>query len=538
MTDRHGLKKYELKTHTVVFMIFALVAAGCYGIEEMIPLAGPGMTILLLIVLPFTWGLPFGLVASELGSLRPTEGGYYRWVQEAMGEFWGFQAGWWRTVSIYIDNTLYVVLAGSYIESRWDLNIYQSFAIRAAMIIVFTYINIRGVREVGKISTILSVLVIFAFMAVAVVGLLNWNTNPVQPFTPEPIEGVGDLILYIGAGIAVGMWMYSGYESMSTLAGEVKNPQVIPKATLISIPLIMMVYIIPTIGALASVGRWDEWSANGVGYETVMTEYIGGGMEIAFIIVAVLAQFSIYNTYIASGSRGFFSLADDYLAPPILTKCDAKHGVPYVSVLSIGIFNLLLCLLPFDVIIVVDVFMLVASYILVYITALIMRKRVAKSEYNFRIPGGFGFLLVLCIVPLSIAFFSFFINGSDYFLGGMLGIMTGPVMYFIWRRKYGGLAKRYPDKYKTNPKTGLGEGDLGKMETIFILLLIIGLIAIFFLPWFEQAWGPEDYFNGIMPDKENLQELIMIGVKIFTLISGTLAILLHFYKKRVDNIAN
>lgn len=536
MAGRHGLKKYELKTHTVVFMIFALVAAGCYGIEEMISAAGPGMTVLLLFVLPFVWGLPFGLVASELGSLRPTEGGYYRWVQEAMGEFWGFQAGWWRTISIYIDNTVYVILAGSYIESRWDLNIYESFAIRAIMIIVFTYINIRGVQDVGRVSTILSTLVIVAFGMVAIVGFLNWNTSPVQPFTPEPITGFETAFLYVGSGIAVGMWMYSGYESMSTLAGEVENPQVIPRATVITVPLIMLVYILPTVGALASVGRWDEWSANGVGYASVMTEFVGKGMDLAFVIIAVLAQCSIYNTYIASGSRGFFSLADDYLAPPILTKCDDKHGVPYVSVLTIGIFNLLLCLLPFDVIIVVDVFMLVASYILVYITALIMRKRVPKSEYKFRIPGGYKFLLVLCIVPICIAVLSFFINGSDYFLGGMIGIMSGPLMYVIWRRKYGGLSKRYPDRYETNPKTGLGRGDIGKMETIFVLLFILGIIAVFFLPWFEADWSSADYFSGLLTGKEKLQDLIMFGVKVFTAISGFIALLLHFYKKRVDKI--
>ena len=71
----------------------------------------------MLMVLPFVWGLPFGFVASELGSARPQEGGYYKWVQEALGEFWGFQAGWWRTISVYIDNTLYVILAGGYLAS-------------------------------------------------------------------------------------------------------------------------------------------------------------------------------------------------------------------------------------------------------------------------------------------------------------------------------------------------------------------------------------------------------------------------------------
>ena len=68
--EEHGLKKYDMKVSTVVFMIFCLVAAGAYGIEEMVPAVGPGLTVVMLIVLPFVWGLPFGLVASELGSVR------------------------------------------------------------------------------------------------------------------------------------------------------------------------------------------------------------------------------------------------------------------------------------------------------------------------------------------------------------------------------------------------------------------------------------------------------------------------------------
>ena len=48
-----GLKKHHMTTSTVVFMIFCLCAAGAYGIEEMIPEAGPGLTLVMLIVLPF-----------------------------------------------------------------------------------------------------------------------------------------------------------------------------------------------------------------------------------------------------------------------------------------------------------------------------------------------------------------------------------------------------------------------------------------------------------------------------------------------------
>jgi hypothetical protein len=43
-----GLKQHQMTTPTVVFMIFCLCAAGAYEIEEMIPAAGPGLTIVML----------------------------------------------------------------------------------------------------------------------------------------------------------------------------------------------------------------------------------------------------------------------------------------------------------------------------------------------------------------------------------------------------------------------------------------------------------------------------------------------------------
>jgi amino acid transporter len=339
----HGLKQYEMKISTVVFMIFCLCAAGAYGIEEMIPQAGPGLTLVMLIVLPFIWSTPMGLVAAELGSALPQEGGYYKWVQRACGEFWGFQAGWWRTISVYFDNTLYVVLAGSYLGSVLDLTGLQEYLFKASVIIVFTYINIRGIRDVGTVSTIISIFVLIAFGAVAAVGFAQWQTNPFVPFIPPGQS----LLQSIGYGLAIGMWVYSGYESMSTVAGEIKDPQVIPKATLLTVPLIMAVYILPTMGGLASLGRWSEWaSEGGLTYGDVVTQ-VAPAFGIFFVFVAVIAQFSIFNTYIASGSRGFFALAEDNLAPKILVKCSKDRGVPYVAVLSLGIFSLIVCMFPF-----------------------------------------------------------------------------------------------------------------------------------------------------------------------------------------------
>lgn len=550
----HGLKKHDIRVSTVVFMIFCLVAAGCYGIEEMIPECGPGLTIIMLCVLPFVWGLPFGLVASELGSVRPQEGGYYKWVQEALGEFWGFQAGWWRTISIYIDNTTYVILAGGYAATVWDMSRPMEFGLKFAMIAIFTIINIRGVKDVGIASTVLSILVMVAFAVVAVCGFLNWGGDAETAstisfrITPEPAEGISDWFFYIAGGISIGMWMYSGYESMSMIAGEVENPQVIPKGTIITVPLIMAVYIFPTVAGLGSIGNWENWGteAGSVGYSDVVSHFWGPAFGIIFVIVAILAQCSIYNTYIASGSRGFFSLADDNLAPPVMVKCDKKFGVPYVAVLSVGIFNLIFCMFPFGFIVILDCALLMASYILVYISAMVLRKRIPEEEYKFRIPGGYGFLCLICIIPICVAIFAIYVNGSDYYLGGMLGIITGPILYFIWRKRYGGLTAKDPERFPVNKKTGLAEGDTKRMAFLFFIMTVMNIAALFFEPWYEgwdtdDAWESGDYFDGIVENisVDKILGSIQTGLYLLTAVCFILMVVFYFiYKKCEKNGKN
>ena len=527
MTDsiQPGLKKHHMTTSTVVFMIFCLCAAGAYGIEDMIPAAGPGLTLVMLIVLPFVWSTPMGLVASELGSAIPEEGGFYKWVQRACGEFWGFQAGWWRTISIYFDNTIYVVLAGSYVASVVDLTPIEEYLFKATMIVTFTYINLRGIKDVGAVSTAISILVMIAFAMVAAFGFANWQSNPFEPFIPPDQT----LLQSIGAGIAIGIWMYAGYESMSTMACELEDPQVIPKATLITVPLIMAVYILPTMGGLASLGSWGEWaSEGGLSYSDVVANHVPA-LGIVFVLVAVFANFSLFNTYITSGSRGFFALAEDNLAPRALVKCSKERGVPYTAVLSLGAFSLVVCMFPVEVIVVVDVMLFISAYVLIFVSACILRIKEPDMERPFKIPLGTKGLIAMCVPPISIACLALFINGTDYFLGGMLALVSGPIAYFIFRRKYGGLTKNDPVRHPLNSKTGLAIGDTKRMAWMFGGLTAVGIIAVFFLPWYDDPQYYTDEY-GI----EGLFDILMSCIRWMTAAFGVLTAALLIIAKRVE----
>src|SRR5437660_10887669 len=93
----------------LVFVMFSYTTGGPFGIEDMVTTAGPGMTLLYIVVLPFFWCIPVSLVSAELTSAMPVEGGFYRWTRAAFGVFWGFLAGWWNWCASLLLGALYAV---------------------------------------------------------------------------------------------------------------------------------------------------------------------------------------------------------------------------------------------------------------------------------------------------------------------------------------------------------------------------------------------------------------------------------------------
>ena len=135
----------------------------------------------------------------------------------------------------------------------------------------------------------------------------------------------------------------------------------------------------------------------------------------------------------------------------------------------------------------------------------------------------------MCIPPISIAFIALFINGTDYFVGGMLALVTGPIAYCIFKRKYGGLTKTDPVRNPVNPKTRLGIGDTRRLTWMFGCLTVIGIIAMFFLPWYEDPQAYTDDY-GI----EGLFDILMNCVRWMTVAFGVLTAALLVLAKRVE----
>lgn len=534
-----GLKKHDIKVSGIVFMLYCLVAAGAFGIEEMIPEAGPGMTVLLLCVFPFIWAYPISSLVAECSSVMPSEGGVYVWVKEAYGEFWGFQTGWWATVSTYITNGVYVALVSGYVSQLIPMSPLADQVLKIGMIAIFTIINLLGLREVGAVSTVLSILVLAAFLLVAVVGGINWQTNPVEPFMPEGYTWIDGL----GGGICICIWMYCGYECISNMAGEVKDPQVIPKGLKIAMPLVALTYVLPTFFGMASLpeGSWAEWSTKGgftgesVGYATILTQNLGHVWGYIFLIIAIISQCSIFNTYLASGSRGFFVLADDHLCPQFLVKVSKNRGVPYVGILSLALVTYILCQSDFTTLVSMEVVFMLALYIILPISVIKLRKKMPVEHRLERglyvIKGSNKRLIYYCGFPIVISIIALLINGTDYLTLGLIALCTGPIAYIIFKKACGGLSVNDPEN---NPKSkwGLAIGDTVRLGLFSLYAGLMAFLGQFWLRWYEidyGEWGPEDYdtFGNVIPQ-------VQMGLAIGGIILIVLGIVLFVIGKKKD----
>ena len=240
-----------------VFVMFSYTTGGPFGLETMVITSGPGMTLLYHLLIPFFWCIPVSLVSAELTTAMPVEGGFYRWSRAAFGDFWGFLAGWWNWSASFLLGGSYAVLFADYLTYYLPQIVgWKHWLVSFFLIALITWLNIRGIQMVGKAATAFEVFIFIPVIAMIVLGLAKWHHNPFVPFVPpsQPFATV------FGVGLALGIWLYSGYEQLSTVAEEVENPQrTYPRALALVVPLSMATYFLPTFAALAALGNWQQW---------------------------------------------------------------------------------------------------------------------------------------------------------------------------------------------------------------------------------------------------------------------------------------
>ncbi|HEV2315827.1 MAG TPA: APC family permease [Candidatus Acidoferrales bacterium] len=410
-------------------VFYGYTCGGPFGYEQIFKSSGPGMAVLFLALVPFFWSIPISLASAELNSIMPVQGGFYRWSRAAFGDFWGFQCGWWNWSGTFLLNSLYGVLLMDYLADYipW-LTGYTKWAGACVILLLLAYINARGIKLAGWLAVVLQAAVFVPVIWLCVVALFHWHHNPLIPFVP-PGKPLGNVF---GAGLALAMWNYAGYEQLSSVTGEMKDPQrTFMRLIVWNTPMTILTYILPATLAIAVLGNWQQWET---GYIVTASRMVGGeSLGVAMLVASIIGTLALSNSTILYTTRIPATMAEDGFLPAWLGKIHPRFGTP---ARAIAISAVVYCVLAkFDVVDLVDIYIWtrIATSLLTLVAAWRMRQKAPDAPRRFRIPGGRIGVAAIIILPAILCAVKIWYSEPFVMRYSPLLLATGPVAYLILR---------------------------------------------------------------------------------------------------------
>ncbi|HYM76671.1 MAG TPA: APC family permease [Candidatus Dormibacteraeota bacterium] len=417
----------------LVFVMFSYTTGGPFGLEDMVTNSGPGITLIYLLILPFFWCIPVSLGSAELTTAMPVEGGFYRWTRAAFGDFWGFLAGWWNWSASFLLGGAYAVLFTDYLVYYFKMTWWEHYLISVALIAFLTWVNVRGIQMVGQVATALEIFIFIPVMTMIILALIHWHQNPFKPWV-VPHQSTFKIF---GVGLALGLWLYSGYEQLSTVAEEVENPQrAYPRALALVVPLSIAAYFLPTFAGLASAGHWEKWHT---GFFSDAAAMIGGTFHgypwlgTWMTLAAMVGNVALLNSTILTTTRMPFAMAEDGYLPDVLTRKHARYGTPWLAIVTSALIYALLAWQSLGQLISVYIWLRSATTVLTVLSVWKLRRSRPDLPRSFVVPGGSAGLLYVVGAPVLMAIVA--LLGGDRFatIGGAIAIIVGPIVYGLLR---------------------------------------------------------------------------------------------------------
>lgn len=408
--------------------MFAYTTGGPFGLEEMVTTSGPGMTLLYLLLIPLFWCIPVSLVAAELTTAIPVEGGFYRWVRASHGNFLGFLTGWWNWSASWLLGASYAVLFTDYLAIYFPSVVgWKHYLVSLALISLLAYINVRGIRMVGVVATVLEISVLVPVFLLCAFAAVKWHHNPFHPLIPPHVP----TFQVFGVGLALGLWLYSGYEQCSSVAEEIENPQRnYPSALAVVVPLSIASYFLPALFPLAALGNWQDWHT---AYLSTAATLIGGGwLGFLMTIAAMLCTVSLLNATVLTSTRMPSTMSEDGYLPPVFAAKHPKFCTPWIAILISSAIYALLAFHTMAQLLTVYVWLRILVTLLTVLAAWRLRRLQPELKRPFRIPWGKAGLAYVVIAPVLMGVVA--LVGSDRFAlkWGPLPVALGVLAYFVF----------------------------------------------------------------------------------------------------------
>jgi amino acid transporter len=435
----------------LVGIIFFTVSGGAYGLEPLVGQLNAGWAAVLIILTPIVWALPISMMAAELSAAMPQEGGYYVWVREAMGNFWGVQEGWWTICYTAVDMAIYPVLFVNYIayfvpslaldqngSASWQV-LLTRWLLAVSLIVVALAVNFKGARAVGGNAIVSVGVVLLPFLILTLVGLLKAGAPAAALAAVKAGVTSGSDAGLLAVGLSVVLWNYSGWDNVSTFAGEVAEPQRnYPRAFAAALPLIVLCYLLPLLAGVAATTDPAVWSES-AGWPVIAKAIGGNHLGLMIAVVAVVGAWALFSSQLLYVSRLPYAMARDGWLPAPLARVSSKTGVPTVALLSSCAVTACFVAFSFGKLVIIDILIYTAGLALELVALIVLRIKKPEMVRPFRVPGGRVGLALVAILPMLVIAVVAWASIRDtsariQLLIVALLMASGPIVYLLRRR--------------------------------------------------------------------------------------------------------
>lgn len=433
--EGHNHLKKELGLFTATFVVAGnIIGAGIFMLPATLAaVSGPGATMAAWIIAGIG-SIFLAISFSRLGSEIPKTGGPYQYSKIAFGDFIGFINAWLYWSASWISNAAIITAIGSYSSSLIPIlktNGLYAFLYTSVILWAFTILNIIGVKQASTFETVITIFKLFLFLIFIIIGLYNFNPQYLTPAFPK---GKGTSTIPLAA--ATTLWAFSGFESSSIAAGEIKNPKKNVKlSTIYGLLIAVGVYFIISFVAMGGLPQ-NVLAKSSSPMADILAAYLGNRIVNIFLLAVVITIFGTIVGWIMLTARISYAAALDGLFPEAFGKVHPKYKTPYIGLIINAILTNIVLFMNYtgSMTAAYNFMILLATlaYLPVYaITSAADIILLSKREENFN----FGNFITNSIVPIIgfiYAMWAVYGTGAEAALYGLLlGFMGVPIYIYM-----------------------------------------------------------------------------------------------------------
>jgi basic amino acid/polyamine antiporter, APA family len=365
---QHGMKR-SLGAVTLTAMgIGAIIGAGIFVLTgpAAAEYAGPG--ILLSFIFSAIICVFAALCYAEFASLIPISGSAYTYAYATMGEFTAWIIGWGLTMeylfsaatvsvgwSAYFSSFLHdmgIVIPKAFASAPFSYDLATGWAKTGTIVNVPAMLIVAligalvavGIRAAASFNNLMVIIKLGAIALFVICGIAYINFDNLTPFIPANTGTFGEFgFSGVLRGAGVVFFAFIGFDALSTMAQECRNPQKhLPIGMIGSLGISTLVYIIIGIVLLGIV---SYTTLNVPDPITVAVNALGPSfIWLRFVIkLAILAGLtSVVLVMILGQSRIFYTMSKDGLLPKSLGRINARFQTPLLATIMVTLVCIIL----------------------------------------------------------------------------------------------------------------------------------------------------------------------------------------------------